>query len=594
MRTRSLVTVFLLALALMPATTTAAPAWRPRPATFPSMVKLTDVAVEMSDGITVFADVYLPSRDGQRPARGRFPTVMMITPYNKNFGAETREYLVRRGYASVVAEPRGTGSSEGSWDFGSDRERRDGYDLVEWAAAQPWSTGDVGLVGDSYRGFNQWWTAMEQPPHLRAIAPTNAPADMYRTGGASGGELSSLVVAQGLVGVLGLPPGNRAVGDPRAAVRVASGRPAGITSSAAGTADILAGGSQSFDNSFYRARSGYWNVDRIKVPTLIIDGWFDIAQRDAPLMFEELQARGVPVKLVMGPWTHVNYGAGLPAPGMPHTLDELHLRWFDHWVARRQDPGLATLGPVISNAIGEDAYRSSPTWPPRDARPRRLFLTGAAVPGRPGALTTTPGSVDGADVLPWHGASGTCSRSAQQALIGIPPDTMCTQDGRANDLTGLAYDLPAGTRPLRIVGNLAARLFVSTTRNDAFLNVRVESVAPDGTVTTLTDGNDTLSFRALDRSRTTRWRGEIVRPFHPYTRTSVEEIASGTNYEWWIEIAPVAAVIPVGHTLRLTIQPSDAAQAVMVADRGARLVGGATTIHHGAKHPSAIVLPVRR
>lgn len=566
--------------------------WRPRAATYDAYVVLRDVAIEMSDGLTVYADVFLPSRDGQRAAPGRFPTVMMITPYNKNLGAEPREYLVRRGYASVVAEPRGTGSSEGTWDFGSDRERRDGYELVEWAARQPWSTGAVGLIGDSYRGINQWWTAMQRPPHLKAIIPINPPADLYRTGGSSGGQMSSLVVAQSLVSVLGVPPGNRSAEDPRRAAQTAAARPSGAAIAASGTVDIILGGKQSYDNRYFRARGGYWNVDRIKVPTFIVGGWYDIAQRDAVLMFEELHSRGVPVKLVVGPWTHGDTGTSLPAKGLRYSLDELFLRWLDRWVAGRPDPGLNSFGPVVYNILNESRFATAAAWPPPSTSYRRLFLSGPAYPGRPGALSTrTPGENQGADMLPWQPVSGACSQSARQAALGAPPPSPCTTNGAANDMTGLAYDFPAGKKPLRLVGNIAAHLYVSTTRNDTFLNVRVESVAPDGTATALTDGNDTLSFRKLDRTRTTAADGLITRPFHPYTRESVEDIESGRIYDWWIEVLPVAAVIPAGHILRVTIQPSDAGQAIMIGERGGRLAGGVTSVHQDRAHPSAIVVP---
>lgn len=560
--------------------------WVARPAQFEHVVKLADQRILASDGAYLYADVFLPSHDAATPAPGRFPTVLMITPYNKNFGAESREYLVRRGYASVVAEPRGTGSSEGTWDFGSDRERRDGYDIVEWAAAQPWSSGDVGMVGDSYRGINQWWTAMEQPPSLRTIVPIDAPADMYRTGGASGGEMSSLVVAQSLVGVLGLPPGNRAGEDPRRAAQVAASRPAGIAGAGAGTVDIVGGGRQSYDNPYFHARGGYWNIDRITVPVLLVGGWFDIAQRDSVLMFEELRRAGREVKLLMGPWTHTNFGSGLPSAdgAVPHSFDEILLRWFDHHVAGRRDRSLRSFGPIVYNSLNEDRWRSADAWPPRGAKVRDLYFDA-------GALVESVPQARGADVLPWHPVAGACSRSSQQALIGVPPDNPCTSDGRANSQLGLRYDLPPSPEDRRIAGPIAARLFVSTTRSDAFVNVRLETVAPDGAVTALTDGNDTLSFRALDLARTTVVQGRIVRPFHPYTPESVERITAGSVYEWWIEVHPVAALVPAGHVLRVTVQPSDAAQAIPVGERGAGLAGAVVSVERGGTYPSGVVIP---
>jgi len=481
------------------------------------------------------------------------------------------------------------------WEFGSDRERRDGYDEVEWAAAQPWSNGSVGLFGDSYRGINQWWTAMEQPPHLKAIMPIDPPADMYRTGGVNGGELSTLVLAQGLVVVFGIPPGNTAASDPRAAAQVAAAHPFGALLAGEGTVDIVDGGAQSYDSAYYHARGGYWNADRITVPTFIVGGWYDIAQRDAPLMFEELQKRGVPVKLVMGPWYHTNYGAGLPAAGLPFTVDDLALRWFGHYLAGDPDPTLAEFGPVVYQSQGEAGYRSATSWPPADVQPAPLYLAGSAVPGQPAALqTAAPTGAAAGDMLPWHPVSGACSRSASQALLGLPTayfSTPCDANGALNDLTGLAYDLPASTTERRFAGPVAAHLYLSTTGTDAFVDVRLEDVAPDGTVSALSDGIETLSLRALDPDRTLSVGGLVLRPFHPYTKASQAAVERGVVYDWWVEILPTAATIAPGHVLRITVQPSDAGQSVMAADRLAGMAGSMMTILHDADHPSAVNVP---
>ena len=518
----------------------------------------------------------------------------MISPYNKTTESP-RAYFIQRGYAYVVAETRGTGSSEGVWDFGSDRERRDGYEQVEWVARQRWSSGAVGMIGDSYRGINQWWTAMEQPPHLKAIIPINPPADMYRTGGAAGGELSSLVVAQSLVYVLGLPPGGPAMADPRRGAYIASSRPIGLGLAGTGTSNILVGGAQSFDSPYYHRRSGYWNADRIKVPTFVIGGWFDIAQRDTQYMYEELDKRGVPVQLLMGPWFHTGFGADLPTPpsgGLPYTLDQLALRWFDRWVLGRADRAPDPMAPVTYHRLAEGRYQRTTSWPPADVHYRRVYLGGPAAPGAPGSLSErAPTGASSADALPWHPASGACARSSRQAALGLIPETPCDSDGAANDLTGLAYDLPAAKVERHFAGPIAARLFVSTTRSDAFVDVRVELVAPDGSVVALTDGVDTLSFRALDKQRSLVRDGMVVRPFHPYTRSSVQAIESGTVYEWSIEILPTAASIPAGHRLRVTIQPSDAGQAVMVGERAAAMPANVLQLHHGAEHPSSIAVP---
>lgn len=114
-----------------------------------------DERIPLRDGITLAADVYLPEGDGPWPA------VVLRTPYNKN--AESQSALGRwwaeRGYAVVYNDVRGRGDSDGT--FAPYRhDGRDGFDTIEWAAAQPWCDGNVGTLGGSYLGHVQWLAAL--------------------------------------------------------------------------------------------------------------------------------------------------------------------------------------------------------------------------------------------------------------------------------------------------------------------------------------------------------------------------------------------------------------------------------------------------
>ena len=128
------------------------------------------VPVRMRDGTTLYADVYRPDGSGQ------YPTLLSRTPYDKNDIMGTSVYpdfairAAREGYAVVVQDTRGRFSSEGDF-YAFKNEIDDGYDTVEWTAAQPWSTGKVGMFGGSYVGATQWLAAMSKPPHLTAIGP---------------------------------------------------------------------------------------------------------------------------------------------------------------------------------------------------------------------------------------------------------------------------------------------------------------------------------------------------------------------------------------------------------------------------------------
>jgi putative CocE/NonD family hydrolase len=122
--------------------------------------------VAMKDGVRLAYVVWCPKKDG------RYPTLLEYGPYaggGTQFGYA--KPFLEAGYAFVGASLRSTGCSEGAVDcFSSPTEGPDGAAVVEWAAAQPWSTGDVGMVGNSYCATTQFFVAAQHPPHLKAIA----------------------------------------------------------------------------------------------------------------------------------------------------------------------------------------------------------------------------------------------------------------------------------------------------------------------------------------------------------------------------------------------------------------------------------------
>src|SRR5512146_1167497 len=136
------------------------------------------VRVPMRDGVHLAADVYLPpspADDGDR-----WPAILMRTPYLKSSEAtlDAARYYTSHGYAYVAMDVRGRGDSEGNF-VPYVNDGRDGYDTIEWLAAQPWSDGVLGTIGGSYPGCIQWLTALEQPPHLRAMIVSVSPSDPF-------------------------------------------------------------------------------------------------------------------------------------------------------------------------------------------------------------------------------------------------------------------------------------------------------------------------------------------------------------------------------------------------------------------------------
>ncbi|MCK9909697.1 CocE/NonD family hydrolase, partial [Microbacteriaceae bacterium K1510] len=132
------------------------------------------VRVPMRDGITLAVDIYRPK------AEGRYPAIVIRTPYVKTTKAifENGTYYAENGYAVVYMDVRGRGDSDGEF-VPYQNEAEDGYDSIEWVAAQPWCTGDVGTMGGSYLARDQWLAAVTQPPHLKAMICSVSPSDPF-------------------------------------------------------------------------------------------------------------------------------------------------------------------------------------------------------------------------------------------------------------------------------------------------------------------------------------------------------------------------------------------------------------------------------
>lgn len=574
--------------------------WTPRPAAYDEVVE-RDVPITMSDGTRLYADVYRPARGG-KAAPGRFPVLLTQIPYNKNVfgivpGFAHFPYLVRRGYVQILADVRGTGSSGGTWSSFGKREQRDSRELVRWAASsqRSWSNGKVGTVGASYMGINQLFTAAQRPPGLKASFAMVPSADPYRDVAFSGGQVDVGFTP----GWLSLITGTGAVPPTYTATDPGDGTLQGIKTLLEHTGNMAShttpllleaatGGDRAFDGPWWRERSPIEVVDRIRTPMFIAGGWYDIFQRGEPLLYERLQRNGVPSKLLMGPWNHVQ------ASEMPE-YDALRLRWFDHYLRGVPDPTLnSDLAPVTYYELGSGKWRTAGKWMPPDVHARAYQLDGPAGPGNPGALTTRTAKAAEPDRIVPLAVTGLCTRSTSQWVLLNPPiDDVCGRDQRLDSSLGTTYDLPPSSKPLRLLGPVNARLFASTTAKDGMIAARLESVAPDGTVQQLSGGWQVLSLRKLDRPRSRIVDGRILQPYHAYTRDSVRPVDAGVPMEVNVEIFPTGAVIPAGHRLRLNLQAFDTPHLLPTLPQALNSAG-VISIHHDAAHPSQLILPVRR
>ncbi|WP_310961951.1 CocE/NonD family hydrolase [Nocardioides terrisoli] len=609
-------------LALAPATAVPAPptspaataraatgAWQPRPVQYPGVVKRTNLAIPMSDGTVLYGDLLLPADADKHAVPGRFPVIVTITAYNKDvqqyaggLAGGNPDYLVQRGYAQLTVDARGTGSSQGIWCAFCTREDKDSAEVMTWAHKQPWSNGDTAMAGPSYMGINQIFAAAGRPPGLKAIFPQVPAGDVYRDVVASGGQLDVgfIPLWLGLVTFTGIiPPMTPNATALSIYLKALVDHSQGATSF---TAPLLAkaalGQEPAYDGPFYAQRSPINVISKVDVPTFLISGEYDLFQRGTPLLFENLDERHVPVRMIIGPWNHLQASGGaLVKDAGLGSLDELKLRWFDHYVKGMPDPGLATdIPPITYYEQGTGAWRTTQHWVGSDRRAVTYHLSGSSTPSTAGGLTTGPGTDGTSSVYPIP-VAGLCTRSTDQWTAGasseIPLANPCLTNNATNDRTGVVFETRPVGRAVRFQGPIDAHLFVSSSSGDGMLSVAVEDEAPDGTVSRLTGGWQVISLRALDKARSRYLDGRLIQPYHPFTKASQHKLAPGQVAPVDVEVFPTGASIQPGHRLRIAVQAFDVPHLLpTLAEAPGTLA--VMTIHAGAQYPSSLTLPAVR
>jgi putative CocE/NonD family hydrolase len=584
--------------------------WKPRPAQYTQTTTIKDLAIPMSDGVKLRGDLTLPANADGTPIGAEVPVVVTITAYNKTaiaggFGGTLAgadpAYLVKRGYAQLTVDARGTGSSEGQWNAFDKREDQDAAEVMTWAHEQPWSNGSTAMTGASYMGISQIFAAAGRPAGLKAIFPQVPAADVYRDVVASGGQIDSgfMPLWLGLVTATSIIPPAVAGTDPQSGIGALASHIGAVGTFTGPTlVKAMAGQDTAYDGPFYAERSPINVISKVNVPTFLVSGEFDLFQRGTPLLYENLRKRGTPTKLIIGPWDHLKGSSGAEIGDAGYgSLAELQLRWFDHYVKGMPDKTLdSDIAPMTYYEQGTGAWRKGTDWVGADRVASTWKLSGNASNGVAGGLTTGTAQDGTATVLPVP-VAGLCTRSTNQWTAGVmgqsPLPNPCLDDNRLNDTAGVTFDSAPVTKAFRFQGPINAHLFVDSIGGNGMLSVAVEDVAPDGTVKRLTGGWQVISDRALDTRKSRYLDGKLVQPFHPFTKAAEKPLAAGAVEPVDVEVFPTGASIEPGHKLRLAVQAFDVPH---LSPTLPQLPGTLTaiTIHSSAKYPSVVTLPAVR
>jgi hypothetical protein len=560
-----------------------------------------NVAIPMSDGIVLRADVFRPPREGRYPVILTYGTYgkglayqegyapqwnKMVTDYpeilegssNKyqNWEVTDPERWVPHDYAVVRVDSRGAGWSPGVLSPMEPRETDDTEECLVWAGTQPWSSGKVGMLGISYYAVTQWRVAERNPKYLAAIIPWEGYNDYYRDVMRQGGilsefskrwaEIQSRTVQYGV--------GERGRRNPITGVPVA-GPTLPQEELDANRVDIWTEMvRRAFDDDWYRARSA--DVSKIRIPLLSCANWGGqgIHPRgnfngfvDAGSRQKWLEVHGD------SHWSRFSSGYGL----------DLQKRFFDHFL-HGIDNGWDRTPPVTLNVRhpGETfVLRHENEWPLARTQWTRFYLD----PARH-ALSRTP----------------------------LTSETSVTYRGLGD---GVTFRLPPMAEETEITGPMAARLFIASSTKDADLFVIVRVFDPDGKEVTFmgsTDPNTPIangwlraSHRALDPERSLPHR-----PYHPHDKA--EPLTPGEVAACDVEIVPSCIVIPKGWQLAVTVRGkdyeytgelSDFAKTFHYATRGtggmthndptdrpAKIFDNEVTLYGGPERGSYVLLPI--
>ena len=560
-----------------------------------------DLPVPADDGVVLRADVFRPE------GPGRYPVILTYGPYAKglafqegyadqwrlmtaqhpdvalgssnvhqNWEVADPEKWVPDGYCCVRVDSRGAGRSSGRLDPFSPRETRDLYECIEWAAAQPWSSGKVGLNGISYYAMNQWHVAGLHPPHLAAMCVWEGAADFYRDGTYHGGIRCTFManwygkqvtVVQHGVGERG--PRHPVTGEPVAG-------PETLDDAELAAARVPFGEEISchpLDDDFHRARSASW--EQITVPFLTAANWggqglhtrgnFEGFTRAAS-RHKWLEIHG------LEHWTHFYTDYGV----------DLQKRFFACFL-RGDDSAWRDQPPVQLQVRRLDGFtpRAEQEWPLARTAWRRLYL-------RPGTQELGPAPGDGQERVSYRA-----------------------------DSEGITFTAPPAERETEITGPVAARVFVSSSVADADLFCVLRVLSPAGEEVTFPGAIDPytpvaqgwlrLSHRMLDPELSTDYR-----PYHRHDE--IQPLVPGEIYQADVEIWPTSVVLPPGYRLALTIRGRDhevhrpgaprlgSFKNEMTgcgpflhddpADRPPQLTTSTQTLWHGPGRQSYLLLPV--
>ena len=553
------------------------------------------VPVPTRDGVTLYADLYRPKKPG------KYPVIVSRTPYSTERSPSAYSaavFFARRGYAYVFQDVRGRHDSEGKWDAYRDNID-DGYDTIEWAAAQPWSNGKVGMQGGSYLGHVQWHAAKAVPPHLTAIFPNVAATSIYHDSvTVNGGWRLAKNLGWGAVRQESRIMQNTGQ-------HTMEGGPENISYNRTlwhlpfiEIQNILGRDAYFFKNWINHPNyDNYWkelsveeHYERIPFPAHTFGGWFDILVQGTINGYIGMSTRAKTERarqgsrMIVGAWGHgpsrkhgdLDFGESARVD-----LKSVELRWFDHWL-KGVDTGLLDEPPVSVFVMGRNYWKRADAYPLPQTKYTKLYLDSGgranSYRGNGKLSWNAPDANSKPDryrydpdhPVPSHGGANCCGAPTPAG----PRDQRAIE--QRNDV--LVYTSDFLEEPVEIAGPVKVVLYASSDAPDTDFVAKLVDVYPNGKAYNLCEG-----------LLPARYREGLAEPKY---------LESGKVYEFTIDLIGTANVFQRGHRIRLDITSSHFPQFARSLNtdepfgKGKNLRIARQTLHHTRTRPSHVLLPV--
>ncbi len=543
------------------------------------MKTLWNQRIVARDGVELAADVILPY------AGGTFPVIVMRTPYIR--GRSIRpDFLLRfagMGYAVVTVDMRGRGDSEGEWKpFVKDPD--DAYDAIEWIADQEWCTGKIGMVGGSYEGLTQWWTAHAHPPHLTCIAPFAVgawrPNDVPWRG--NGWPTQYWLWWMGLVN-------GRTVQNPGA-----PNWEAGVMHQPLATLDEKMGLETTAWQDYVSGKIDYLSEEfglsdadmaAIDVPVLIGVGWWDDLSTLATWGALQTAKSAKDCRLLVGAWDHGgNYNPRPVLGGLDQSASVMdvvaYIEGFFRAHLKGDDSVLNSMPRCKMFKTGAQEWDELDQWPRPDTKEKTLFLTSdgdARGLSGDGALVETVPNTESSDAYVFDLSNPARDLSNLDVFAWADPPLDQRYRQRRKDV--LIYDTVTLEEALTVSGWLKMQIFFSSDRPDTDIQFMLYDVHPDGRSVFV--GGVPGGIRLRHRNGAEE---ELLNP--------------GEVVEFELRGGALHHVFKPGHKLRVMIDSCGFVHQVRNAGTGGdwandgAAVPQTNKLHHGGVTPTRLILPI--